>query len=698
MNTPPRLLRFARNDTTGAELNSPGLPVEKVRIVCAHDCPDMCSLLAEVEDGRVLRIKGDPEQPFTAGFACAKVNRDAELVHSPERLTTPLCRIGAKGEGKFAPIGWDAALDEITGRWRAIIAESGPLALLGYAYSAHQGQLNRGLMLGLFHALGTSRLIAGTVCDTCCEEAWNMTVGPIGGADPEAVGESDLIVSWGADLVATNVHFWAKVEAAQKRGVKLVVIDPRKSRTARLADRHLQIRIGTDAALALGVMHILARDGRVDRDYIAAHTSGFDRIEAEVLPRFPPERVAAVTGLAEADIEGFAALYGAAERSFIRLGEGMTRLARGGEALRAVALLPGVTGAYGRRGGGALLLTASSCELNYAALRKPSGPETTRLVNHLRLGDALLNMADPPLRGLFIAANNPAVTCPDAGKVRQGLLRDDLFTVVHDPFLSVTARYADIVLPAATYLESEDLYRAYGTYYLQYAPRAVAPQGEAWSNFRLAQELAQRMGLTDPVFAMSPPEVMAELFRGARGPVAALDLSEVRSGQPMRMARPDGQQFRTLSGRLEFYAEQLAAQGLAAMPDWQPDPQEEKDAARWPLRLLTAPGYFQAHTAYSGVGFLRRREGAPCVILHPDEARRRGLADGARVRLFNERGAVGLVLKISDEVLPGVVLVPGQRPDGETVSGTVNILCSDRYTDIGDGATYQSNFLDVAAW
>jgi anaerobic selenocysteine-containing dehydrogenase len=320
------------------------------------------------------------------------------------------------------------------------------------------------------------------------------------------------------------------------------------------------------------------------------------------------------------------------------------------------------------------------------------------MVNHLRLGDALLNMTDPPLRALFIAANNPAVTCPDAGKVRRGLARDDLFTVVHDPFLSVTARYADIVLPAATYLESEDLYRAYGTYYLQYAPAAVTPQGEAWSNFRLAQELADRMGLTDPLFAMSPPEVMAELFRDARGPVAALDLAEVRSGRPIRLAPAGGQEFRTPSGKLEFCSALLAAQGLAPMPDWQPDPQEEKDAARWPLRLLTAPGYFQSHTAYSGVAFLRRREGAPACILHPDEARSRGLADGARVRLFNERGAVGLVLRVSDEVLPGIVLVPGQRPDGETVSGTVNILCSDRYTDIGDGATYQSTFLDVAAW
>jgi anaerobic selenocysteine-containing dehydrogenase len=619
-------------------------------------------------------------------------------VHSPQRLATPLRRVGAKGEGSFTPVSWEEALGEIVGRWQAVIAEHGPLALLGYAYSAHQGQLNRGLVNGLFHALGASRLQAGTVCDTCCETAWDMTVGPIGGADPESVAASDLVIAWGADLVATNVHFWAKLDAVRRHGVTLVVIDPRRSRTAKQADWHLPIRIGTDAALALGVMHILVRDGLCDRAYIAAHTLGFERLEAVVLPRFAPARVAEITGLSVADVERLGALYGKARTPFIRLGEGMTRLARGGEALRAVALLPGVTGAYGRHGGGALLMTAASCALNYDAIRKPSGPAATRLVNHLRLGEALLDFKDPPLKALFIAANNPAVTCPDAGKVRRGLAREDLFTVVHDPFLSVTARYADIVLPAATYLETEDLYRAYGTYYLQYGARAVEPQGEAWSNLRLAQELAGRLGLADPVFRMSLDELTAELFRGATGRAAAIDPTTVRGAGPINLAPEGGQEFRTPSGRLEFYSETLAARNQAPMPDWQPDPEEASEATRWPLRLLTAPGYFQSHTAFSGVGFLRRREGAPVCILHPEEARARGLADGARVRLFNDRAAVGFVLRISDEVQPGVALVPGQRPDEEAIAGTVNMLCSDRFTDMGEGATYQSTFLDVAAW
>jgi len=671
--------------------------METIRVVCGHDCPDMCSLLAHVEDGRVLRVEGDPGQPFTAGFACARVNRDAELVHSPDRLTSPLRRTGAKGGGQFAPITWDEALDEITARWKAIIAESGPLALFGYAYSAHQGQMNRGLVNGLFHALGASRLQAGTVCDTCCEAAWDATVGSIGGADPETVEHSDLVIAWGADLVTTNVHFFARVDQLRRKGVPLVVIDPRRSRTAARSDWHLPIRIGTDAALALGVMHILVRDGLCDRAYIAESTVGFDRLEHEILPRFDPARTAAITGLPEADIKRLAAMYGRAKAAFIRLGEGMTRLLHGGQAMRAVALLPGVTGAYARKGGGALLMTAASCALNYDAVRKPSGTATTRMVNHLRIGEALLEMRDPPIRALFVSANNPAVTCPDVAKVRRGLAREDLFTVVHDPFLSVTARYADIVLPAAMYLETEDLYRAYGAYYMQYAPRAVAPLPGARSNVAFAQDLAARMGLTDPIFRMSQDEMLGALFDGASGQ-AALDPVAVKTAGPIRIA-PDGpQQFRTPSGKLEFYSAALAAQGLPPLPDWAPDPEEQRDAATWPLRLLTAPGYFQSHTVYSRVEFLRKREGPAVCILHPDDATARGLADGQRVRLFNDRGKVVFTLRINDEVQPGVVLVPGQRPDSEATSGTINMLCSDRYTDMGEGATYQSTWLDVAAY
>jgi anaerobic selenocysteine-containing dehydrogenase len=657
----------------------------------------MCSLIADVENGKVVRVHGDPDHPYTAGFACGKVNRDADLVNSPERIATPLKRRGPKGSGQFEAITWDQALDEITTSWQAIIAQSGPLALLGYAYSAHQGLLNRGLVNGLFHALGSSRLLAGTVCDTCCEEAWNVTVGPVGSADPEDVVHSDLVIAWGADLAATNVHFWSLVERTRtQRPLGVVVIDPRRTRSARTADLYLPIRIGTDSALALGVMHILVRDGLANRDYLAQHTQGFDKVEKDILPKFPPARVAEITGLPVADIEKLAALLGRAKRALIRLGEGMTRLAGGGQALRTVALLPGVTGHYGVPGGGAVLLTAASCALNYNAVRKPSGPATARTINHLRLGDALLTLKDPPIRALYIAANNPAVTCPQAHKVRQGLAREDLFTVVHDPFLTDTAAYADIVLPAANYLETDDLYRSYGAYWMQWGPQAVAPRGEARSNVDVAQALARRLGLTDRIFSLTPPEAARELLKGATGPAAKAQPETLFAGTPINI-KPDGrgQPFATPSGKLEFYSEQLAQLGLPPLPDWTPDPLEVADQARWPLRLLTTPGYFQAHTAFSGVKFLRDREGPPICILHPADARQRGLHDGAEVRLFNDLGEVILKLKVSDEIQPGVVLVPGQRPSRESPGGTINMLCSDRYTDLGEGATYQSTFLEV---
>ena len=670
--------------------------IQTIRTGCAHDCPDQCSLLASVEDGRLIRLQGDPGHAMTAGFTCAKVSRDHEMVHSAERVLAPLRRAGAKGEGRFAPISWDEALGEIVERWQRIIAADGPLGLLGYAYSAHQGQLNRGLLLGLFHALGVTRLQAGTVCDSCAEAGWEAACGSVGGTDPETVVDSDLVIAWGADLMTTNIHFWPLVERAREQGARLVVIEPRRSRTAERADWHLRVNVGTDAALALGVMHVLARDGLCDRGYLARETAGFDRLEREVLPRFAPERVAAITGVSAADLERLAHMYGRARAPFIRLGEGMSRCTQGGQAIRVVALLPGVVGAYERQGGGALLMTVPGFGIDPSALRRPSGPAQTRLVNHSRLGEALLALTDPPIRALFVAANNPAVSCPDAGAVRRGLSREDLFTVVHDPFLSDTARYADIVLPAATSLESEDVVRSYGTYSLQFLPVVIEPQGEAWSNRRLAQELARRLDLADPVFSMGTKDLLRALFRGATGPAATLDLEGLPTAGPVKLApAAGGQRFATPSGKLEFYSEHLAAQGLPPMPDWVADPVGEGDGRQWPLRLLTAPGYFQAHTAYSGVATLRRREGAPVCVLHPEDAAARGLSDGQAVELHNDLGAVTFVLRVSDETPRGVAFVPGQRPAGEAVAGTVNMLCSTRYTDLGEGATYQSTRLDV---
>ncbi len=441
-------------------------------------------------------------------------------------------------------------------------------------------------------------------------------------------------------------------------------------------------------------MHILVRDGRVDREYIASHTRGFDHVEREILPRFTTEATADITGLPHRgyrDIRRNGTVR--AKTSFIRIGFGLSRLTDGGQNLRTVALLPGVTGAYGRYGGGALLATAAGFELNYNALRKPSGPAETRTINHLKLGEALRDLNDPPIRALFIAANNPAVTNPDTAGIRAGLARDDLFTVVHDPFMTETAKFADIVLPAATYLETDDFYRAYGTYYMQYGRRAVEPAGEAWSNHRLTQTLAARLGATDRVFQMSPPELMKEMFRGATGAVTAFDPATLLDGKAVSVASGTARASARPPANLNFLRNagetRIAADARLAA--------RSRPTGSGPLRLLTTPGYFQSHTAFSGNAFLRQREGVPHAVLHPLDAQARGLTHGQRVRLSNERGEVGLVLHVRDEIQPGVVLVPGQRPDTETATGTVNMLCADGYTDMGEGATYQSTWLEVSA-
>jgi anaerobic selenocysteine-containing dehydrogenase len=374
----------------------------------------------------------------------------------------------------------------------------------------------------------------------------------------------------------------------------------------------------------------------------------------------------------------------------------MSRSIQGGQAIRAVSLLPGVVGAYAKRGGGALLMTAVSFGLDLAQIRRPSGPAATRDVNHSRLGEALLTLNNPPIRALFVAANNPAVTCPDAQAVRRGLAREDLFTVVHDPFLSDTARFADLVLPATTYLETEDLHRSYGTYYMQRSAQVVPPQGESRSNHWLAQQLARRLGVTDAVFAMSTDALIDTVFAKAKGTVTRIAPATLRDHRPVKLSLPDGPpRWATPSGRLEFYSETLASQGLAPMPDWVADPEDDAAAARWPLRLLTAPGYYQSHTAFSGNATLRRRAGAPECVLHPDDAAARGLRDGETVRLVNDLGEVRLQLRVSDEVGPGVAFVPGQRPSDEADGTTVNMLCSTRYADLGEGATYQSTRLEV---
>ncbi len=677
-------------------MEAPGTLLQQVRTVCAHDCPDACSILVTLENGRVVRTDGDPDHPFTQGFLCGKVNRYAERVHAPDRLLTPLRRVGAKGEGRFEPITWTAALDEMATRWQAIVAEHGGEAIAGYAYSAHQGLVNRNLTQALFHALGATRVNAGAVCDTCNGEAWDAVVGTAMGTDPEQVSNSDLIISWGANLDSTNVHLLPLINKARERGARLIVIDVWRTRTARHADWFLPIRVGTDTALALGIAHVLQREGLTDQAYIDRLVAGYDDWSQDVLPRYTPAVVADITGIAASDIEALAMAYGQAKAPFIRMGQGLSRHAGGGTAVRAIACLPGLIGAWQYPGGGALLATAGAYNFNVAAVRRPDLLAVpTRTLNMVRFGQALQTWQDPPLKALFIQSNNPAVTCPEQNLVRQGLMREDLYTVVHDTFLSDTARYADLVLPACTSFETEDMYRGYGTYYVQYGARVLPPQGESRSNEEVVRALAERLDLQDPVFRRSVREHITALLDVDSGPVAGLSLEALLDGRPHRLDVPAmghgfDQHFPTPSGKLQIAYPELEP----VLPDYFPDAVEP--AAAYPLQLVSAPGHHLHHSSFDGVASLRRSEGGPWVYLHPDEAKTRGIAHGQAVELVNERGDVGLYVSVTTDAPVGCVVVEGHRPQAEYLSGgPLNRLCSDRLTDVGEGATYQNTWLDV---
>ncbi len=671
-----------------------------IRTVCPHDCPDACSILATVEGGRVVRTVGDPDHPFTRGFLCGKVTHYPERVHSPKRIRTPLRRRGQKGEGHFIPITWDEALDEISDRWQTLIARYSGEAIAGYAYSAHQGLVNRHLTRALFHALGATRVHAAAVCDACCDEAWELTVGAAGGTDPERVQDSDLILCWGANLDSTNVHLIPFIDMARSRGAKLIVIDVWRTRTARRSDWFIPIRVGTDTALALGMAHVLDREHLLDRDYIDRLVVGYDRWAQEILPRYTPKTVEEITGVPAPEVEDLALAYGKAHAPFIRLGMGLSRHAGGGMAIRTIACLPALVGAWKRPGGGALLSTGGSYNFNFQHVRRPDlEASPRRTLNMVRFGRSLLEWKDPPLMALFIQSNNPAVTCPEQSLVRQGLAREDLFTVVHDTFLTDTACYADIVLPACTSFESEDLYRGYGTYYLQYGAQVLPPQGEAWPNYRVVTELARRLGLADPVFQRSPREHMAALLDVEDGPTAGLSLMELLDGHPRRLRVPYlghtfDQYFPTPTGKLQLECPELTARGLPALPDYQPDSTATK--ASYPLRLVTAPGHRLHHSSFIGVESLVQADGGPWVYLNPEDAASRHIHQGAAVELFNDQGVAGLYARISPDVPAGVVVVEGQRPRAHYLSGgPLNSLCASRYADFGAGATYQSTWLEV---
>ncbi len=672
--------------------------------VCPHDCPDCCSLLVTVKGGRVISVEGNPDHPFTKGFICGKMRHTPERLYSPLRIKTPLKRTGKKGKGTFQPITWEEALDEIHDRFNGIIQKYGAEAILPYSYGGTMGLINRNAGHPFFHRLGASRLLR-TICSTTAETGWKYTIGRGISNDPECMVDSDLIILWGINAVSTNVHIMPLIKEARQKGAALVVIDPYRNRTAQQADIHIRLKPGTDTALAMGIMHLLVRNGWTDKDYIEKNTFGFNRL-TQKLEEYTPERVEEITGVSKNNLLGLAQQYGRAGAPFIRLGLGMSRQRGGGMAVRTVACLPALVGAFEKRGGGITMMTGSYFELNMEAAVGESllGQATPRMINMISLGSALTEMDTPPIQGLFIYHANPAAVVPNQNLVIKGLMREDLFTVVHEQLHTDTVDYADIVLPATTSLEHRDLYKSYGQCYLQLAEPVIPPAGEAKSNHDLFGLLAKRFGFDDPFFHRSSDQIIEEILEPESTFRKGINLDQLKQKHFVRLnldrfENPFKNGFFTPSGKLEFFSERMKEDGLPPLPEYLPpeeiteNPEQEK---LYPLVLMTPPAHNFLNTVFGAVPSIRALEKQPGLMIHPEDASKRKIQDLKEVRVFNDLGECRLTVQITDATQPGVVVAESiWRPRDMHNRCGINCLTSDQEADMGQGPAFHFSRVEV---
>lgn len=686
-----------------------------VHAACPHDCPDACGTLITVEDGRATRIQGDPAHPITQGFLCAKVAKYLDRVYSPDRVLYPMRRTLPKGPGgpeAFARITWDEALDEIVARLKQISAEFGPEAVLPYSYGGNLGVLNGGSMdMRFFHRMGASQLLR-TICATTGGDAIVSMYGRKIGTEPEQFRHSKYIIAWGANIHGNNVHLWPFVEEARRNGAKLVVIDPYRTRTARVADWHIPINPGTDVALAMGLMHIIVRDGLHDLDYIARYSEGFDELQKR-RPKYTPEQVSAWTGIPKDDIEILAHEYATSRPAAIRLNYGIQRSQNGGAAVRAVCMLPVVTGSWKELGGGLQLSVSGGYQLDESAMQRPDlmlkSPlgRVARCVNMVELGKVLTEVNDPPVKAFVVYNSNPAAVCPEHNLVVRGLKREDLFTVVHEQFFTDTTDYADIVLPATTFFEQKDLVKAYGHYYLQVSKQAIDPLGECRSNVDVFRELAQRMGFEDECFRETVDEMIeAALSSGVpqlagitrerleREPQVRLNLHGDESDKPWL---PFANGFPTPSGRARLYDANLIAMGMDPVAEFVA-PEESRHterAKRYPLELLARKADNFLNSTFVNLSSLQKMERQHELEISRQDAESRGIRDGDRVRVFNERGEILLHARVDGAVSAGVVGAKLGWAKLATDGVNINVLTSARLADLGGGATFYSTLVEV---
>jgi anaerobic selenocysteine-containing dehydrogenase len=676
-----------------------------MRSVCPHDCPSACSLVVTVDDGRIADVTGSPDHPFTHGVICGKVHEYAERVHSPLRVLHPLRRVGPKGSGEFARVSWEDAVAEIAARWRAIIAEDGAEAILPFSYAGSMGRIQYHAGHPFFHALGASRLDR-TICVATAYAGWKATLGAVTGNDSEQLVGADLVVLWGINAAYTSINVMTLVKHARDRGARIVCIDPYRTRTARQADEHLMVRPGSDGALALAVMHVLIREGLVDRDYIARATLGYDRL-AEHVVQYSPAAVAPVVGLPVETIERFARAYGATTKAFIRVGIGLSRHDNGAQTCRAIACLPALTGAYADPHGGALLSSTDAFGFNLAVLERPDllPRPAPRMINMIHLGRALTDERLRPLvRSLYVYSSNPAAICPKQALVLRGLAREDLFTVVHEQVMTDTARYADLVLPATTSMEHMDLYKSFGHLYVQLAEPVIPPLGEARSNWEVFRVLARAMGVARHHYAKSEEQVIRELLASGDASIQGITLERLREERSIRLNLPRpympfARGAPTPSGKVEFDSAGMAALGQPPLPTWVPlreGPDHADLARRYPLQCIVPPNRFFLNSSFSQSALLRSRQKTPSVLLAPDDAARRGIAAGDQVRVYNDRGSALFTAEVTDDTRPGVAVIEGiwwhRFQDG---GRGVNVLTDDRVADLGGGPAFHSNLVEV---
>ncbi|RIK46116.1 MAG: molybdopterin oxidoreductase [Chloroflexi bacterium] len=678
-----------------------------VRGGCPHDCPDTCAWLVTVEDGVATKLVGDPEHPYTRGGLCAKVNRYLDRVYGPQRLLSPLRRTGPKGSGAFEPVSWDEALDDIAARLQRIVAESGGEAVLPYSYMGTQGFIqSRSMDRRFFARLGATRL-ERAICGSTGSVGIYHTLGSSDALAPEEIVHSRFIVLWGTNTIVTNLHLWPLIREAKANGATVVVVDPVRSRTAQAADWHVAPLPGTDAALALGMMAVIVREGLHDAEYIERYTVGFEQL-VERLADYPPERVAAITGLEVEEIERLARAYATTRPALIRTLVGMEHREHGGMAYRAVACLPALVGAWRDVGGGLLHMTANLPfeALNTDALEMPHLEDhSLREVNMVQLGRALTDPTlDPPIRALVVYNSNPATIAPEQNKVLAGLRRDDLFTVVLEHVMTDTARHADYVLPATTQLEHWDLVWSWGQTYLTLNQPAIAPVGDALPNTEIFRRLAARMGFDEPYFQETDEQMIRAMLDVAHPLLGGATFDDLKERGWIRFAVPQGYRpyaeggFPTRSGKCEFYSERLAKRGEDPLPNWTA-PREQAMRDGYPLSLIAAKSALHfLNSSYAGLEHHRNAEREPLLDIHPFDAGPRDIADGAMVRVFNARGEVQVKARVGERVRPGVVALPfGWWPAHSRSSTSANALNQDTLSDWGGGGAFHDTLVEVTS-